>query len=94
MRSQQLNAQSYSCTETFHSRVITLPHHFTFTFAPTQDRAQGLCPQTRSRLVYVLCYPFMLNILIANPISFIDTNIRPTTHPYCTKFQAHDGGGL
>ena len=89
MRSQQLIAHSYSYTQTFHSRVLRLPHHFTFTFTPTQSRAQGLCPQTHSRPVYVLFYPFMLNILFAIPISLINTNIPPTTHPYYTKFQAH-----
>ena len=37
----------------------------------------------------VLFHPFILNLLFAYPIYFINTNVGPTTHPYYTKI---DGG--
>ena len=37
----------------------------------------GSCPPTQPHTVYILFYPFMFNILIANSFSFINTNVGP-----------------
>ena len=76
-----LITHSYPYTQTSYSHThIATPSISLFTFTLTH----GSCPQIYSRPVYVLFYPFMLNILFANPIS-LKTNVGPT--PYYTKYE-------
>ena len=86
-----IQLQSLHCAFLFIHPNIPFPYAHCHATSPSLQHMVHV--RKHSHPVYVLFYPFMLNILFDNPISLINNNVGPITHPYYTK-QRKGGGGL
>ena len=86
-----IQLQSLHCAFLFIHPNIPFPYAHCHATSPSLQHMVHV--RKHSHPVYVLFYPFMLNILFDNPISLINNNVGPITHPYYTKQRKGGGGG-